>query len=162
MLTLVPARRRPLGISADDLDVVMRAARVFSSVVASSVAQVDDLVTSPQLRVLVLVATREEVTASVVAAALDVHLSSASRLCDRLVMSGFLERTTSLTDRRNILLSLTAEGSRLLGRIMEHRRQTFAGILTQMAEADRQSLNRCLTVFADAAGEPPETSLRLL
>lgn len=77
-------------------------------------------------------------------------------------MLGFVERTTSPSGRRNLLLKLTAEGSRLLGRIMDHRRQAFTHILTQMAEPDRQSLHRCLIVFADAAEEPPEESLRLL
>lgn len=101
---------------------MMRAARVFSAVIASSLAQAGDVVTWPQLRVLVLVATRPDATATDVADALDIHLSSASRLCDRLVNAQLVQRHTSTTDRGNLLLSLTPKGSELIELIMKHRR----------------------------------------
>lgn len=143
-------------VDADELDVVMRAARVFSAVVASSIAQSGDAVTWPQLRVLVVVATHDDVTTTTVASALDVHASSASRLCDRLVRAGFLARTASLADRRIAYLSLTTSGSALVRTMMAHRRRAFAAILGRMSPGDRDALRRCLEVFADAAGEPPE------
>ncbi len=147
------------GISAKDLDVVMRAARVFSAVIASSLAQAGDVVTWPQLRVLILVATRPDATATAVADALDIHLSSASRLCDRLVNAQLMQRHTSTTDRRNLLLSLTPKGSELIELIMKHRRRAFTSILQQMTPSDRIALHHCLEIFAQAAGEPPEDSL---
>ncbi|MDQ2781643.1 MarR family transcriptional regulator [Lapillicoccus sp.] len=154
------AVQRPApGISTTDLDVVMRAARAFSAVVATSLARTDDVVTWPQLRVLVLVATRPDVTATAVADALDIHLSSASRLCDRLVNAGLVERRTSTSDRRNLLLSLTAKGSELIEQIMQDRRRAFTSILEQMTPSDRIALHHCLEIFAQAAGEPPEDSL---
>jgi len=55
-----PARKEPTdnGVAADHVDPVMRAARVLLAVVAQSVAEVEDIVTSPQLRVLVLISSR--------------------------------------------------------------------------------------------------------
>lgn len=135
---------------------IMRAARVFSAVVASSLAQGGDLLTWPQLRVLVLVATRPNVTTTQIADALDVHLSSASRLCERLVAAGLVERRTSASDRRNLLLSLTPKGSTLVETIMEHRRRAFTSILANMSASDRIALHHCLDIFSEAAGEPPE------
>lgn len=44
---------------ARQVDAVMAAARVLVSVVASSVAEVEDRVTLPQLRVLVMLATQD-------------------------------------------------------------------------------------------------------
>ncbi len=153
------AQRPAVGISTTDLDVVMRAARAFSAVVATSLAHTGDVVTWPQLRVLVLVATRPDVTATAVADALDIHLSSASRLCDRLVNAQLIERHTSASDRRNLLLSLTPRGSELIEHIMDDRKRAFTSILERMTPSDRIALHHCLEIFAQAAGEPPEDSL---
>lgn len=65
------------------LESLMNAARIFAATTAESVAQIGDTVTLPQLRILVLASTRPSVNNSDVAQALDVHLSSASRTCDR-------------------------------------------------------------------------------
>ncbi|GAA3605623.1 MarR family winged helix-turn-helix transcriptional regulator [Microlunatus ginsengisoli] len=146
---------------AADVDAVMRAARVISAIIAGSVAQTDDAVTMPQLRALVLVATRAEVNASAVAHSLSIHLSNASRLCDRLVQAGWLDRRQSSDDRRNLVLSLTPAGSRLLASVMDHRRRAFAAILLRMPTAGRAALIAGLNEFADTAGEPDERDLLL-
>jgi MarR family transcriptional regulator, organic hydroperoxide resistance regulator len=44
-----------------------------------------------------------------------------SRLVDRLVEAGLVERRTAADDRRRIELSLTSEGERVVGRINETR-----------------------------------------
>lgn len=137
-----------------DLAAVMRVARVVSAVIARSVANIEDAVTMAQLRVLVLVASRTDVNPSAVAAALGVHLSTASRICDRLVVAGWLNRQDSAVDRRNLILTLTTDGTDLLTNIMEYRRQAFGDILDQMAPKDRANLRNCFNRFADAADEP--------
>lgn len=136
------------------VDVLMRASRLFTSVVAASIVQTGEAVTVAQLRVLVLVATRQSANASGVARHLGVHVSSASRLCDRLVTAGLLHRAEDPVDRRNIVLTLTDQGTTLLEAIMEHRRQALTEILDRMAPADRAALSRGLGAFADAGGEP--------
>lgn len=138
----------------DEIETVMRAARLFSGVVAASVARAGGRVTSPQLRVLVLVATRPGLNASGVAGLLGIHLSSASRLVDRLVRVGLLSRRESEVDRRNVDLGLTEQGEGLLDEIMEHRRSIVSEILGRMAPSDRRLLGRVLTSLCDAAGEP--------
>ena len=82
--------RRPRSDSAaalleEDVDAVMLAARVLVAVVARSVAEVEAVVTLPQLRILMLVTTRGQINLGTVAEALGVHPSNASRACDRLV-----------------------------------------------------------------------------
>ena len=97
--------------------------------------------------------------ASAIAAALDVHPSNATRLLDRLVQAGLLQRSESTTDRRNLLLSLTAEGSNLVSSVMHHRRTAYRRILQTMTPTQRHRLGRALEVFAQAAGEPSEDLL---
>lgn len=155
------AERTTQGDVDEDVDIFMRAARVISAIVAESVAKTGDAVSMPQLRVLVLVASRPEVNASAVAASLGIHLSNASRLCDRLVGAKLLDRRESTLDRRNLVLTLTPAGSRLIASIMEHRRSAFRTILRQMAPERRAALSDALREFAEAAGEPPERYLLL-
>jgi DNA-binding MarR family transcriptional regulator len=147
-----------VDVADPDLDAVMRASRVIAGIVAESVAQVGDAITMPQLRALVLVATRSDVNASAVAAALDIHPSNATRLLDRLVQAGLLDRREAVADRRNVDLSLTPEGVGLVDSVMDHRRQAFERILGRMRSADRRRVGTALQAFADAAGEPLESA----
>jgi DNA-binding MarR family transcriptional regulator len=135
------------------LDSVMRAARIFAGITAESVAQTGDAVTLPQLRVLVLASTRPALNNTEVADALDVHLSNASRTCDRLVQAGLLSRRESSTDRRRVELSLTREGEKLLATITAHRQAAFSRILQQMPPQDQLALAHALDSFTDLADE---------
>lgn len=126
------------------------AARVFAAVTARAVSQVADEVTLPQLRVLVLAATRTP-NASEVAAELGVLPSSASRLCDRLVRAGLLDRRDDPEDRRQVQLRTTAAGRRLLDAVTESRRAQLAPVLDQLGPAQRRDLAEAFRLFAAAA-----------
>ncbi len=140
-----------------ELPVAMRASRVFSAVVAASVAHAGAVVTPPQLRALVLVATRREVDATTIASSLDIHPSGATRLCDRLVESGLMDRAASATDRRRVVLTLTDAGADLVDSVMDHRRAALAAILDRMPPDGLRALVAGLTAFSDAAEEPATT-----
>ncbi|WP_427170258.1 hypothetical protein [Arthrobacter sp. 92] len=73
------------GATDAQVDAVLRAANVLLRVVAQSVVEVEDVVTSPQLRVRVLIATRGPQNPGAVATHLGVHPSNSTRICDRLV-----------------------------------------------------------------------------
>jgi len=142
------------GPSADQIDAVLRASRALVGIAAASIAEVDDSVTVPQLRVLVMVDTRGPLNLAAVAAGLGVNPSNASRICDRLTRAGLLDRQESPDDRRNITLSLTAAGRRLVTKVTRHRRTAITGVLRGMAPDDRNLLATALDRFAAAAGEP--------
>ncbi|WP_200942214.1 MarR family winged helix-turn-helix transcriptional regulator [Angustibacter sp. Root456] len=151
------ARTSGRGPSRSQVRAVMDASRVLVALIAESVAEVDDHVTPTQMRILVLVDRLPGANLSAVAEALDVHPSNATRAVDRLVRAGFVARTESERDRRNLELSLTDEGSALLHRVMEHRRRAFERVLRQMEPGDRESLAGALDAFARAAGEPEDS-----
>jgi DNA-binding MarR family transcriptional regulator len=92
-----------------------------------------------------------------VAEALGVHLSSASRICDRLVRAGLLPRRDLPQDRRHVVLTLTPAGERLLVSVNDHRRDAFTRILRRMAATDRAALTQALSEFVAAAGEYNQT-----
>jgi len=147
---------RQRGSTAKQMETLLNAARIFTAITAESVAQVREGVTLPQLRVLVLASQPGHLNATAVAAALDVHLSSASRICDRLVQAGLLDRRDLPEDRRHVELTLTPAGERLLATVNDHRREVFSRILRRMAAADRAALTQALSEFVSAADEYSE------
>lgn len=128
----------------------MRAARNFAGVIAQSVAQAEE-VTLPQLRVLVLAQRHHGLNNSAVAAALKVHLSNATRICDRLVHAGLLHRQESKADRRRVELTLTTAGSQLVETVMDHRRAALIQILEALPAETHPTLANALDLFSDAA-----------
>jgi DNA-binding MarR family transcriptional regulator len=129
------------------------------AVSAQSVASVEDQVTLPQLRVLVMIASRGPQNLTSVAQGLGVHTSNATRLCDKLVEAGLVHRSDDPTDRRNLVLQLTATGYRLVEAVTDQRRGAIATVLTKMPAPLRNDLLPALRAFADAAGEIPESQI---
>ena len=143
----------------DEVEAVMVAARVLVAVSARSVAAVEDTVTLPQLRVLVILASRGPLNLGAVAEGLGVHLSNATRACNRLVAAGLLDRRDNPADRRNLLLELTPAGHDLVHRVMSHRRAAIADVLDRMPSSRRRALAPVLRSFARAGGEVAEAEV---
>jgi len=148
--------------SAGQIDAVLRASRALVGIAAASIADVDEVVTVPQYRVLVMLHTRGPLNLAAVAAGLDVNPSNASRTCDRLSKAGLLDRRESPEDRRNVTLTLTAEGRRLVDKVTKHRRVAIERVLRNMSAAERDGLAKALGAFATAAGEPSEDTVLTL
>jgi DNA-binding MarR family transcriptional regulator len=137
-------------VDADQVEQVLEASRVFGAFIAESLANVDPPVTMPQFRVLVLAAEAPR-NLSAIAEDLEVHPSNATRLCDRLVRAGLLDRRRSEEDRRQVHLTLTPRGRRLVDRAMSHRREHVARAMAHMSEEERSALASALEVFSRAA-----------
>ncbi|GFG53596.1 MarR family transcriptional regulator [Mycolicibacterium agri] len=142
------------GVSKEHVEAVMRAARALVGISAASIAEVDDVVTVPQLRVMMMIATRGGMNLSTVAEGLRVSPSNASRICDRLLRIGMIDRREDPADRRHITLTLTSQGQALIERVIRHRRSAIRGILRQMTPRERERLAAALNEFAAIAGEP--------
>lgn len=151
--------REARGAWADDVEATMLAARALVAISAQSVAAVEDVVSPPQLRVLVMIASSGPLNLGAVARGLGVHPSNATRACDRLVAAGLLDRRDDPADRRNLQLQLTAEGRRLVDDVMDRRRQAIAAVLERMPALQRTALVPVLATFAEAAGELDEEHL---
>jgi DNA-binding MarR family transcriptional regulator len=110
-------------------------------------------VSGSQLRALLVVETYDGINLRGLAAQLGVILSSASRLCDRLVAAGVLERVPGRTDRREIALHLTPAGHRMLSDLRDDRRRRLAAVLERMSPGGRQALLRGLAEFDAVVNE---------
>jgi DNA-binding MarR family transcriptional regulator len=100
-----------------------------------------------QLRALMVVERYDGINLRGLAKSVNMLLSSASRLCDRLVAAGVLEREPGRNDRREISLHLTPAGRKLLDELRDDRRERLAAVLAGMSPAGRQALLRGLAEF---------------
>jgi DNA-binding MarR family transcriptional regulator len=141
----------------EEIDAVMRAAQVFVAVTAQSVASVEDQVALPQLRILVMLASRGPQNLTSVAQGLGVHASNATRRCDKLVNVGLIDRSDDPADRRNLILELSPAGRQLIQKMTERRRAAIENVLAKMPAGLRGELITALSAFAEAAGEPPSS-----
>jgi DNA-binding MarR family transcriptional regulator len=100
-----------------------------------------------QLRALLTVEESPGINLRGLAGRLSMILSSASRLCDRLVAAGLLERVPGRLDRREIALHLTPTGEGLLADLRAERHRRLAEVLDGMSAAGRAALLRGLREF---------------
>jgi DNA-binding MarR family transcriptional regulator len=135
----------------------MLAARVLIGVAAQSVAAFAEEITLPQLRILVMVASRRSLNLDAVARGLGVHPSNATRACDKLVRAGLLNRHDDPADRRNVVLELSEGGRDLVDRMMSFRRAAIEKLLVRMPAKHRRVLTPALLSFAAAGGEVPDS-----
>lgn len=157
---MTTATDEPAGspVTPDQVNAVLVATQALVGVAAQGVSAVEDRVTLPQLRVLMLVATRDRLNLGDLAKAMQVHPSNASRACDRLVEAGLLSRRESTLDRRNLILELTGNGQALIDELIDHRRMVVATILGRLPESRRRTLSSAMLSFAQAADETHASS----
>jgi DNA-binding MarR family transcriptional regulator len=112
-----------------------------------------------QLRILVVIVSRGSASLSEVAAATDISVSKASRRCDRMVVDGLIARADDPRDRRNLHLTLTPVGRRIVARVTDARRKEVAPMLAAMDGVARGQLVAALREFTAAGGEPEAKDL---
>jgi len=150
-------------VTGDDteaaLDALLLASRTFVAISAQSIAAALAQIDLVQFRVLVVVASRGPCSLGGVAEAVGLHVSTASRTCDRLVALGLLDRAASAADRRHLELTLTPAGEALVGRVMRNRRTALEPVLGKLSTRQQRRLTAALRDFAAAAGEPSDRAL---
>jgi DNA-binding MarR family transcriptional regulator len=135
-------------------DALMTASRLLVAISARSISQVDDTITIPQFRTLVILSNRGPINLATLASLLGVQPSATGRMVDRLVSAGLIDRLPHPTSRRELLAALTRRGREIVRRVTEHRRTEIADIVEKMPSAERRGLVRALTAFTAAGGEP--------
>ncbi|MCE0763720.1 MarR family transcriptional regulator [Pseudonocardia kujensis] len=144
------------------VDAVMSASRALVAVAARSLAAVEEDVTLPQYRALIVLAQHGARRPADLAGALDVSPSSATRMCDRLVAKGLIERDRTGEDRREVRVALSERGRALVEEVTRRRRAELATLLGGLPAESRTAVVEALRTFAAAAGEVPEPEWAML
>lgn len=140
---VVPAHGTgPAGEVDEVARAVLTASRLLLAVSARSLAEVEERLTLPQFRMLVVLSTRGATKLVVLAELLQVAPSTAMRMVDRLIAAGLADRRINPDNRRETRLTLTEEGRRVVGRVMARRREEVTGIVRRLAPEQRASSSR--------------------
>jgi DNA-binding MarR family transcriptional regulator len=139
------------------VEAVLTASRAVIAVATQSLGTAAEETTIAQYRTLVVLASRGPQRMVDLAGALGVAPSTAGRMCDRLVRKGLIRRQRARTDRRAVLVSITAAGRVVVDGATERRRALIAGILARLPRNTQHSIAEALREFAEASGEVPES-----
>ncbi|WP_179469076.1 MarR family winged helix-turn-helix transcriptional regulator [Mycolicibacterium vinylchloridicum] len=143
------------GDSSDEIiDALLTASRLLVAISARSIAQVDETITIPQFRTLVILSSRGTVNVATLAGLLDVQPSTTGRMVERLVAAGLISRRAHPDSRRELMVELTPRGQEVVRAVTAHRREEIARVVAAMPQRERHGLIRTLTAFTTAGGEP--------
>jgi len=137
-------------------DGLLALSRVFVGLAARSLATLDEEVTLPQFRTLVVLVSRGPQRAVDLALELEVTPSTATRMCDRLVRKGLAERHRRADDRRAAWVAVTAAGRDLIGAVMRERRTAIAKLVADLSITRPVAFASVVNAFVEAAGEMPD------
>ncbi|MEW1952369.1 MarR family transcriptional regulator [Terrabacter sp. NPDC080008] len=135
----------------EEVDAVLDACRVLVAITARSMAATSEVNDLLHLRALVVLWSRPSLSLGELAEGVGIGLTRASRLCDRLVTHGLVDRADDPDNRRQLVLRLTPAGREVVEQVMHERAEEVRPILARMSSADRSSLVRSLGAFARAA-----------
>jgi DNA-binding MarR family transcriptional regulator len=132
------------------VDALMRASRALSGITARSLSSANEEVTLAQFRTLQALASQGSQTVTALAERLDVHASTMTRMCSRLVTRGLVERVPSAIDRREVVIRLSTLGTQLVDDVLRSRREEFDAIVRRLSESEQRAAIDALERFADA------------
>jgi DNA-binding MarR family transcriptional regulator len=134
-------------------DALLSASKLLVAISARSIALVDETITIPQFRTLVLLSNEGPVNLATLAGLLDVQPSTTGRMVDRLVSAGLIDRRPHPTSRRELVAELTVRGRRVVQTVTANRREELASVVAKMPARERRGLVRALVAFTAAGSE---------
>lgn len=140
----------------DITDVILQASRSLVAIAARSLADVQDDVTLPQYRAIVVLCARGPIAMGELADALACSASTATRLCDRLVAKDLVERSPREDNRREVVVQSAPAGATLVKAVTKRRRAEIERIVNAIPAHQQPALVDSLRTFAAAAGEAPD------
>ena len=151
------ARNKPAVEDSLDAitDALLTASRLLVAISARSIAHVDETITIPQFRTLVILSARGAINVKTLAGLLHVQRSTTGRMIERLITAGLIDRRPHPASRRELVVELTPHGQEIVHAVTAHRREEIARVVRNMPERERHGLVSTLTAFTTAGDEPP-------
>ena len=136
-----------------DMEVLQAATRMLAGIALRTVEALDANVTLPQFRLLAVLADLGTVPSGRAARALGLDRSTITRLADRLVAGGYVERGSDPAHRGVVTLSLTPGGRGVVAQADDWRQREFVRIMGRLPGSDRSAAIAALGLLVSAAGE---------
>ncbi|MET8188787.1 MarR family transcriptional regulator [Streptomyces sp. NPDC005246] len=141
------------GAASEMVAALLAASQALVAISARSLAAVDETLTMPRFRVLVVLENAGPTNLAGLAECLAVNPSIARRMVDRLSASGIVERTPDPADGRVTKIAATAAGRTVVREVTARRQADIARIFAAMPGGDQKALPAALRVFTEAAGK---------
>jgi DNA-binding MarR family transcriptional regulator len=106
-----------------------------------------------RLSALSVLAFRGPITVKELAAAEGISSPSATSLLNGLDAAGMVSRSPSTTDRRAVLVAITAEGQRAFDRARSRRLDALARILSPLEADDLRTIERAAQILGRALSQ---------
>lgn len=126
--------------------------RAFAAIADDSLSDVAPAMTLQQFRALTILHELGPQNAASLAAALGIAPSTLTRLANRLVRDGLIDRVTDPTDRRAVVLSITRRGTRTAERVKSWRLRKLADAFRRAAESERPAMATALARAGELFG----------
>jgi DNA-binding MarR family transcriptional regulator len=136
-------------------DAVLTASRLLVGVSARSIAAIDESLTIPQFRMLVVLYTLGPTNPSAVAEIVHVNPPNATRMVRRLISANMVKWCVGPMVRPEAVLELTETGEQAVAAVTMQQHRHIADIVERMPERHRTYLVDALEAFNVAGGEDP-------
>lgn len=132
----------------DIVSMLLTASRTLVAIAASSLEEVEDMLTLSEFRALVVLQTQGPCGTSVLARRLGVSPETGQRVARRLSADDFV------VGGGGGVLQLSGRGEELVAQVTRRRRIALRKVVERMEVAERRLLVDALIAFARGAGEP--------
>jgi DNA-binding MarR family transcriptional regulator len=113
-------------------------------------------VTPAQVKALLQLSRREQMSIGEIADALHVSMPAASEIVDRMVETGHVVRASDPADRRRVIISTTPESQHAIDRLVELRRSQVRKALLRLSPEERPVAARTLQALIAELGSHDE------
>ena len=127
-------RRKEKGWDETVVNIFNAYNRISKSINTPQLTKVD--LTSSQIKVLITFSDMESFTMTELSNEHSVSVSAMTSMVDRLIQSGLLKRDKDDTDRRIVRVCLTDKGKKMVGHLMNARKQALEEFMIQLNDSE--------------------------
>jgi DNA-binding MarR family transcriptional regulator len=143
----------PTDDSVDTIaDALLVVSRLLVAISARSIAGVDQTLTIPQFRALVIMSNVGPVKLTSLARLLGLPPDTVAPMVQRLDRAGLVARADAAVPRVTVV-GLSRRGQRVVDKVTLMRRAEIASVVSMMPLGQRRELVTALSAFASASGE---------
>ena len=109
----------------------------------------------PHIVVLDMLSSKKSCTMGELARTMDLTMSAATGIVDRMIELGLVKRERSASDRRVVRVTLLKKGSDLMRKINGERRRMIDRMFMALSDAERHEYLRLFRKVIESISEPP-------
>jgi DNA-binding MarR family transcriptional regulator len=106
-----------------------------------------------QYKMLLTIYDKGSCPLNLLARELQIAMSSASEMVDRLVIQGFVDRTVDEENRRQVTISTTERGEELIRELQQGIVENYRTLLGRLPDEEQEELVRTLETLAAILGK---------